>query len=190
LEDIIRKYFIENNLPVYLQHMLLNELQTVLFRIIRRIGTDESEYRTYYSKLEENNNATLLNQITLTLNLYRSVCKGVDDKKKLKDTSAITASIASYIDINYGDKNLSLTSVADIFKISEPYLSSVFKQSLGINFSTYMEGIRIDKAKDFLVKTTLSIGEISNNVGYGSVNSFCRAFKRVTGTSASEYRKK
>ncbi len=190
LEDIVRKYFIENNLPVYLQHMLLNELQTVLFRIIRRIGTDESEYRTYYSKLEENNNATLLNQITLTLNLYRTVCKGVDDKKKLKDTSAITASIASYIDINYGDKNLSLTSVADIFKISEPYLSSVFKQSLGINFSTYMEGIRIDKAKDFLVKTTLSIGEISNNVGYGSVNSFCRAFKRVTGTSASEYRKK
>lgn len=190
LEDIIRKYFIENNLPVYLQHMLLNELQTVLFRIIRRIGTDESEYRTYYSKLEENNNATLLSQITLTLNLYGTVCKGVDDKKKLKDTSAITASIASYIDINYGDKNLSLTSVADIFNISEPYLSSVFKQSLGINFSTYMEGIRIDKAKDFLEKTTLSIGEISDNVGYGSVNSFCRAFKRVTGTSASEYRKK
>ncbi len=189
LEDIIRKYFIENNLPVYLQHMLLNELQTVLFRIIRRIGTDESEYRAYYSKLEENNNATLLNQITLTLNLYRTVCKGVDDKKKLKDTSAITASIASYIDINYGDKNLSLTSVADIFNISEPYLSSVFKQSLGINFSTYMEGIRIEKAKDFLVKTNLSIGEISDNVGYGSANSFCRAFKRVTGNSASEYRK-
>ncbi|WMJ86576.1 helix-turn-helix transcriptional regulator [Anaerocolumna sp. MB42-C2] len=190
LEDIIKKYFIENNLPVYLQHMLLNELQTVLFRIIRRIGADESEYRTYYNKLEENSNATLLNQITLTLNLYRTVCKGVNDKKKLKDTSALTASIASYIDINYGDKNLSLTSVADIFSISEPYLSSIFKQSLGINFSTYMEGIRIDKAKEFLEKTSLSIGEISDHVGYGSTNSFCRAFKRVTGTSASEYRKK
>jgi AraC-like DNA-binding protein len=190
LEDIIKKYFIENNLPVYLQHMLLNELQTALFRIIRRIGADESEYRAYYNKLEENSNATLLNQITLTLNLYRTVCKGVDDKKKLKDTSAITTSIASYIDVNYGDKNLSLTSVADIFRISEPYLSSIFKQFLGINFSTYMEGIRIDKAKEFLEKTNLSIGEISDNVGYGSVNSFCRAFKRVTGISASEYRKK
>ena len=190
LEDVIKKYFIENNLPVYLQHMLLNELQTSLFRIIRRIGADESEYRTYYNKLEENSNATLLNQITLTLNLYRTVCKGVEDKKKLKDTSAITTSIASYIDINYGDKNLSLTSVADLFSISEPYLSSIFKQSLGINFSTYMEGIRIDKAKEFLEKTNLSIGEISENVGYGSVNSFCRAFKRVTGISASEYRKK
>ncbi|QHQ59386.1 helix-turn-helix domain-containing protein [Anaerocolumna sedimenticola] len=190
LEEIIKKYFIENNLPVYLQHMLLNELQTVLFRIIRRIGADESEYRNYYNKLEENSNATLLSQITITLNLYQAVCKGVVDKKKLKDTSAITASIASYIDINYGDKNLSLTSVADIFSISEPYLSSIFKQSLGINFSTYMEGIRIDKAKELLEKTNLSIGEISDHVGYGSANSFCRAFKRVTGISASEYRKK
>jgi AraC-like DNA-binding protein len=190
LEEIIKNYFIENNLPVYLQHMLLNELQTALFRIIRRIGADESEYRNYYNKLEENSNATLLSQITLTLNLYRTVCKGVSDKKKLKDTSAITASIASYIDIDYGDKNLSLTSVADIFSISEPYLSSIFKQSLGINFSTYMEGIRIDKAKEFLEKTNLSIGEISDSVGYGSTNSFCRAFKRVMGISASEYRKK
>ncbi|MBE5975065.1 helix-turn-helix transcriptional regulator [Lacrimispora xylanisolvens] len=190
LEEIIKKYFIENNLPVYLQHMLLNELQTALFRIIRRIGADESEYRTYYNKLEENSNATLLNQFTLTLNLYRTVCKGVGDKKKLKDTSAITASIASYIDVNYGDKNLSLTSVADIFSISEPYLSSIFKQSLGINFSNYMEGVRIEKAKELLEKTNLSIGEISDHVGYGSANSFCRAFKRVMGTSASEYRKK
>ncbi|MDK2964684.1 MULTISPECIES: helix-turn-helix transcriptional regulator [Lacrimispora] len=190
LEEIIKKYFIENSLPVYLQHMLLNELQTALFRIIRRIGTDESEYSAYYNKLEENNNATLLNQFTLTLNLYRVVCKGVGDKKKLKDTSVITASIASYIDINYGDKNLSLTSVADIFGISEPYLSSIFKQSLGINFSTYVEGVRIEKAKEFLEKTNLSIGEISDHVGYGSANSFCRAFKRVMGSSASEYRKK
>ncbi|PPK78514.1 AraC-like DNA-binding protein [Lacrimispora xylanisolvens] len=190
LEDIIKKYFIENNLPVYLQHMLLNELQTALFRIIRRIGADESEYRTYYNKLEENSNATLLNQFTLTLNLYRTVCKGVSDRKKLKDTSAITASIASYIDVNYGDKNLSLTSVADIFSISEPYLSSIFKQSLGINFSNYMEGVRIEKAKELLEKTNLSIGEISDHVGYGSANSFCRAFKRVMGISASEYRKK
>lgn len=190
LEEIIKKYFIDNNLPVYLQHMLLNELQTVLFRIIRRIGTQESEYRLYYNKLEENSNKTLLSQITITLNLYKKICNDIAEKKKLQDASALTSSIASYIDINYGDKNLSLTSVADIFNISEPYLSSIFKQSLGINFSTYMEGVRIDKAKELLKNTKLSIGDISENVGYCSANSFCRAFKRVTGISASEYRKK
>lgn len=190
LEEIIKKYLIENKLPVYLQHMLLNELQTVLFRIICRIGADEEEYNNYYNKLEKNSDATLLSQIMITLNLYRTVCKDIADKKQLQNSTAIITSIAAYIDINYGDKNLSLISVADIFSISEPYLSSSFKQSMGINFSCYMERIRINKAKEALKKTNLSIGEIADQVGYGSANSFCRAFKRVMGISASEYRRK
>ncbi|MGB8455731.1 MAG: AraC family transcriptional regulator [Anaerocolumna sp.] len=190
LEGVIRTYFIENSLPVYLQHMLLNELQSTLFRIIRRIGTDEAEYRKYYDKLEENNNEAVLSQIRNTLNLYHTVCNDVNDKKHRKDSAALTSVIASYIDANYGDNNLSLTSVADMFQISEPYLSSIFKQSLGINFSTYMEGVRIDKAKEFLKMKNLTIGEIAGHIGYGSTNSFSRAFKRVTGISASEYRSK
>ena len=82
-----------------------------------------------------------------------------------------------------------LAGVADRFGISEQYLSSLFKQNQGINFSTYVEDVRIDKAKDYLKTTGLSVGEIAGLVGYGSTNSFCRAFKRVTGINASEYRK-
>lgn len=190
LEDIMKKYIIENNLSVYLQHMLLNELQIVLFRILGRVGMEEEEYRKYYTGLEENHNAALITQITTTLNLYKQVCDYVGRQKQLQDSEVVASAIVSYIDTNYGDCCLSLTSVADQFGISEPYLSSIFKQTQGINFSTYVEVIRIDKAKDFLKTTALSVGDIAQLVGYGSVNSFCRAFKRVTGLSASEYRKK
>lgn len=189
LESVIKTYIIQNNLPVYLQHMLLTELQTGLFRIIRRIGVDEAEYRMYYDKLEKNYNTTLLSQFCTTLNLYRSVCNYVYDKKQIHNSKSLTSSIACYIDMNYGDSNLSLNSVADKFQISEPYLSSIFKQSLGIKFSTYMEGVRIDKAKELLKISTLSVGEIAERVGYSSTNSFCRAFKRVTGINPSHYRK-
>lgn len=190
LEDLMKTYMIENNLPVYLQHMLLNELQIVLFRILGRVGMEEEEYRKYYTGLEENHNASLITQITTTLNLYKQVCDYVSGQKQLQDSEVVASAIVSYIDTNFGDCCLSLTSVADQFGISEPYLSSIFKQTQGINFSTYVEVIRIDKAKDFLKTTALSVGDISGLVGYGSVNSFCRAFKRVTGLSASEYRKK
>ena len=177
----------ENNLPIYLQHLLLNELQIVLFRILGRIGMAEQDYKKYYEQLEENHNTALIAQISTTLNLYREVCSYVSDQKKLQGSDAVVSSIAAYIDINFGDCNLSLTGVADMFQISEPYLSSVFKQTQGINFSTYVEGVRIDKAKEFLKTTSLTVGEVADLVGYGSVNSFCRAFKRVTGISASEY---
>jgi len=190
LEEIIKTYIMENNLPVYLQHMLLNELQTNLFRIIRRLGVDESEYRRYYDQLEENYNTTLLGQIRNTLLLYHGVCEYVYDKKQLKNTSTLTESIAFYIDKNYKDCNLSLTSIADAFNISEPYLSSIFKKNLGINFSTYMEDVRIRKAKELLVSTQFPVGDIAEKTGYNSSNSFCRAFKRVTGKSPSEFRRK
>ena len=107
----------------------------------------------------------------------------------MKEATAIMSSVAAYIDGNYGDHNLSLTSVSDIFSISEPYLSCIFKQTLGINFFNYIEDVRIDKAKEYLKKSDLSVGEIADHVGYSSSNSFCRAFKRVVGFSASEYRR-
>ena len=100
-----------------------------------------------------------------------------------------SAETQAYIDARYGDPDLSLALLADQFDISQPYLSSLFKQTHGINLSTYIENIRIEKAKDFLKTTDLTINKISEMVGYGSTNSFCRAFKRVTGISTSEYRK-
>ena len=143
----------------------------------------------YYAQLEKNNNMPVLSQITITLNLFRDICRFMNMQKKMRDGDMIANGIISYIDARYGDPDLSLALLADQFDISQPYLSSLFKQTHGINLSTYIENIRIEKAKDFLKTTDLTINKISEMVGYGSTNSFCRAFKRVTGISTSEYRK-
>ena len=191
LEELIRKYIIENNLPVYLQHMLLNELQSVLFRIIGRMGMKEEAYRQYYAQLEENYSLPLIQQITTTLNLYKEVCAYANGQKQQGAAQMLGSSVfTAYIDANFGDPNLSLSSVASEFKISEGYLSKMFKMKYGMRFSAYVEAVRMDKAKDFLKSTSLSVGEISELTGYLSTNTFCRAFKRVTGLTPSDYRNK
>ena len=189
LEGIARDFFIEKDFPLYLQHMLLSELQATLFRLIGYVKTDEKEYMECYAQLEKNHDMPLISQITITFNLYREICHSMNRQKEMKDSDMISNAIVSYIDTHYSDQNLSLAAVADRFEISQSYLSSLFKQTQGIKFSTYIENIRIDKAKDFLKTTELSIAKISEMVGYGSSNSFCRAFKRVTGLNTSEYRK-
>ncbi len=191
LEEVIRKYIIENNVPVYLQHMLLNELQAVLFRIIGRMGMKEEDYRRYYTRLEENYSMPLIQQITVTLNLYMQICEYADEQKKQGAEQMLASSVfTAYIETNFGDPNLSLSSVAAQFKISEGHLSKMFKLKYGMRFSAYVEEVRMDKAKDFLKNTSLNVGEISELVGYLSTNTFCRAFKRVTGLTPSDYRKK
>lgn len=189
LENIVREYFVEKDLPVYMQHILVTELQIILFRLLGIIKLEDSKYAAYYAQLEKNVNMPVLNQITITLNLFRDTCRYMNRQKNVRDGDMIANGIISYIDARYGDPNLSLALLADQFEISQPYLSSLFKQTQGINLSTYIENIRIEKAKDFLRTTDLTIGKISEMVGYGSTNSFCRAFKRVTGVSTSEYRK-
>lgn len=189
LGRIMKSYIINNNLPLYLQHLLLNELQIVIFRTLGRIEIEEKEYRKYYDVLEKNQNTSLLEQISTTLNVFKEVCHYVSTKNQSMNCERLIDSIKSYIDENYTDDSLSLTSVADTFSISEPYLSSVFKECMNINFSTYVEQVRIDKAKELLA-TTMTITEIAEKVGYYSANSFSRAFKRVMGITASSYRLK
>lgn len=188
LKEIMTEYIFENNLPAWLQQILLNELQAILFRILARLELEEQEAQKYFGELEKNHRSPLIEQITNTLGLYRTLCALVNEMKT-KEAGKMMPAILAFIDANYGDPDLSLTMVADKFEISVPYLSSIFKASARVNFSNYVEEVRIEKAKGLLKNTSMSIGEIATATGYGSTNSFSRAFKRVTGDSASEYRR-
>ena len=188
LKEIMTEYILESNLPAWLQQILLNELQAILSHILVRLELEEQEYQKYFSELEKEHRIPLIEQITSTLGLYRSLCALVNEKKT-KEAGKMMPAILAFLDANYGDPDLSLTMVADTFQISVPYLSSLFKASAGVNFSNYVEDVRIEKAKGLLKNTSLSVGEIAVATGYSSTNSFSRAFRRVTGDSASEYRK-
>ncbi len=188
LKEIMTQYILESNLPAWLQQILLNELQAILFHILVRLELEEHEYQKYFSELEKEHRIPLIEQITSTLGLYRSLCALVNEKKT-KEAGKMMPAILAFLDANYGDPDLSLTMVADTFQISVPYLSSLFKASAGVNFSNYVEDVRIEKAKGLLKNTSMSVGEIAVATGYSSTNSFSRAFRRVTGDSASEYRK-
>ena len=188
LGELLNVYIIKNSMSIYLQEMFLSELQMIMFRILPAVDVDKEECQNYYQLLEENHNRPLLEQIRKTIHIYESVCGAVKKKQDGVEPAKIIPSVVSYIELNYGDCNLSLNSVAAAFELSESHLSTIFKQTMGMNFSSYLEGIRIDKAKEMLGATKMKVGDISEQVGYYSVNSFCRAFKRVTGSNASEYR--
>lgn len=91
--------------------------------------------------------------------------------------------IKSYVDANYIDPQISLSSVAGVFNITDVYLSSIFKQIVGSNFSKYIEQLRMEKAQALMQDKGLSISEISEGIGYNSVQVFRRAYKRYYGIS-------
>ena len=94
----------------------------------------------------------------------------------------------AYIEDNFSNYELALNSLAFRLGITGNYLSGLFKKQLGMNFSVYVEQVRIRHAEELLLETAATIDEIAQQVGYTNSDSFRRAFRRVRGVSPSGFR--
>jgi AraC-like DNA-binding protein len=72
--------------------------------------------------------------------------------------------------------------------ISPKYLSSLLRMHTGQNTQYYIHGKLIEKAKEILSTTELSISEIAYELGFEHVQSFSRLFKAKTQLSPMEFR--
>ena len=94
--------------------------------------------------------------------------------------------IKKYIENNYTDSKLNLTSVAQNFGFSASYLSRKFKQETGKNFVEFLTECRMNAAMK-LALTNMKMFNASNEVGIPDPNYFGRCFKKFAGMSYSEY---
>ncbi|MDO5424094.1 MAG: response regulator [Eubacteriales bacterium] len=110
-------------------------------------------------------------------------------REKLQTEGQKIARIRAYI-YDHSDEDLELTELARVFGFSYHYLSSYFNQYAREGFSEYLNKIRVEKACRLLEAEETAISEISHQVGYSDHSYFCRVFKKLTGTTPSEYRKR
>ena len=97
--------------------------------------------------------------------------------------------VRRYVEENFRSPQLNLNDVADRFGLTPPYLSQLFKEQTGINFSAYLEDLRIQAACAHLREKT-PIHQVAEQVGYNSVTVFRSAFKRKMGMPPSSYLQK
>lgn len=88
---------------------------------------------------------------------------------------------------NYSE-NIKLETLASVFNYNSAYLGKMFKNTTGEYFNTYLDKVRISKAKDFL-KQGMKVYQVAEKVGYTNVDYFHSKFKKYVGTSPSNYRK-
>lgn len=128
-----------------------------------------------------------LEETKLLLGSYVSTATALVKQKK-EEHNRITSFVKDYLEIHYAD-DVSLEQVADKLNITASYLSTYFKENTGMNFSDYLNEIRIQKAKQFLQAPDIKIKDVAEKVGYMNVNSFFRMFKKSTGLTPGEFRR-
>ena len=91
---------------------------------------------------------------------------------------------------NYGDKNLSVKSLAESVYLTPTYLSGLFKKRTGKTIGQYLTELRIEYSMKLLMDKQLKLYHIAEMVGYEDPNYFAKIFKRHVGMTPSEYREK
>ena len=116
----------------------------------------------------------------------------IDKINKESRQSGVEASfrqIISFIENNYKNSMLSLEDVAKELNYSVSYISAILKKNK-TSFTKYLTDVRMEKAKYLLKNTEEKILSIANEVGYDDPYYFSHCFKKNSGMSPAEYRKK
>ncbi|MGI5899501.1 MAG: helix-turn-helix domain-containing protein [Christensenellales bacterium] len=96
--------------------------------------------------------------------------------------------IVEYIGEHYLDSSLSLFSVAEHFKITPQYLSSIFKKTMNENFSAYIQKLRLEHSLTLMPKNKLTLNVIAERSGFNNYIALSRAFQKYFGITPGAYR--
>lgn len=100
------------------------------------------------------------------------------------------ASVASYIQVNYGNPALSLEFLAEEFSVSVQHLSKEFKTAMTLGIQDYIADVRIKNAKHLMRQNPdLSVKQIGEGVGFNNSQTFIRSFKRFESITPGQYKK-
>ena len=138
-----------------------------------------------FSVLSSENDIKLIKEFALKF--FMECTHAVSSVKKAEE-NPIIKKVCTYVDENLS-QDISLETAADYAGVSSFYLSKLFKEEKGETFINFISDKRLEKSRQLLEQTELSIKEITAEVGYNDQNYFSRIFKNKYGLSPKEYRK-
>jgi len=107
--------------------------------------------------------------------------------KKEDRHRVLVDNIKDVIKSNYSDSSLCVDEIASMMKMSSRYIGRIFKETTGMTINEYINDVRISAASELLKNTTMSVAEISNNVGIENDTYFYSLFKKKYGVTPKEY---
>lgn len=105
----------------------------------------------------------------------------------LNQTDVLVNKMVHLIEMHYNEA-LRLETLADVFNYNSAYLGKLFKTNTGYYFNTFLDRVRIDKAKQLLLEGE-KVYNVAEKVGYANVDYFHSKFKKYVGVSPTAFRR-
>ena len=176
---LFRENISENSYPVIPNHIKLKNTQyfeKMLFEIIK-----EYEAKLPYGEIQMKG---------LFIQLWTYLIREIfwDSNPDISSYMKPLLEIKDYITLN-ANRNITLDEIQNKFAMSKYHIIQLFKNTYGMTPIHLHQLIRIEKAKEMIQFTDYSLTEIAELLGFNSIHSFSRAFKKTDSVSPSFYRR-
>jgi AraC family transcriptional regulator len=119
--------------------------------------------------------------------LGRGASRSLNPERAGRLPEASLRAAQDYVDDNLSG-DLSLAEIAAAAHLSPFHFARAFKRSTGLSPHQYVMRRRIERARELLVGTELSVGVVARRVGFSSPSHFTQQFRRIVGLAPSAFR--
>lgn len=164
---------------------IVGTINRVLYQINKTVEDVYGEGIMVYLELRSTTNRQAFN--TKVVHLFHQLSDELMVERKTDEASKLGDRIMTYIHDNYAS-DISLNDIASHFGVTPAYVSMLFKKEHGYNFKDYLNMYRIDEVKKCIHQNPYATNQaLAMKVGYNSVNTFLRIFKKYEGITPGKY---
>lgn len=142
-----------------------------------------------YLKLDMNAVKSEFSMVQWMTWLMNKVFDLTQEERKEKTEKRITDQVIDYIREHYTE-DINRNTLSERFHFSPEYIGKMFRKDIGTSLNDYINSLRVEKAKHLLENTNTKVIDIALEVGFDTLPYFSSVFKKYTGVSPAEFRKK
>lgn len=140
---------------------------------------------------EDNKLKEMLLRVKEKLDSKQEIAKEVKSAAKSLEITVpeegMPHNICRYFSDN-SDRIITLEEMSESFGFSKDYFGKLFKSHMGVSFNSFYSAVKIEKAKSLLKTGNYKNYEISDMLGYSTVDYFSKIFKEMTGVTPTQFR--
>ena len=179
----------ENLKSVLMRQYIIMDAYIVMMSFCEKIEGIEGEMQAQSEELK--NSMKTIQTLEEIKNYIRMLLKkiiGVRDTISGRRYSDIIEIAKDQIRKTYMSDDISLNTIAAEVGMSPSYFSSIFSKEMGKTFVEYLTEIRMDRAKELLMCSSMKTSEIGYEVGYKDPHYFSYIFKKTQNCTPKEFR--
>ncbi|WP_409345197.1 AraC family transcriptional regulator [Paenibacillus sp. MBLB4367] len=178
----------QQNIPLYMARYYCFEIINTLMKVVRDLnirwehlpgGMPDLTKLAQFETVEQLK--TNVYEIGINICHYTSKRIGSADRDLVEE-------IKEHIASNFRDQNFNFSDMAEAIGMSSPYLSRSFRDKTGLTMMDYLTELRMKEVCDQLANSDKLIKDVIHDAGYFDIASFNKKFKKLYGTSPSNYR--